>query len=235
MSPAKSKRSAAARPAPASKRPRAAKAHKSPEADARPRRKRGSAADSRADSRAEAPAPEPAPRRARGGAAVDLADALLHALETSERVNQFLLEKLDPAIWSSEAPVGKGRRIRSVLAHVHNVRCLWLEAHASEEAPAKVDRESVTVEELRAALATSAACLRDMLRAALEGGGALRGFKPDAVGFLAYAIAHEAHHRGQVCMLARLLGKPLPRAAGYELWNWRARAAEARPATPASP
>ncbi|MBK8180979.1 MAG: hypothetical protein IPK67_19230 [Planctomycetes bacterium] len=31
------------------------------------------------------------------------------------------------------------------------------------------------------------------------------------VGFLAYAIAHEAHHRGQICMLARNSGIRCPR------------------------
>jgi uncharacterized damage-inducible protein DinB len=31
-------------------------------------------------------------------------------------------------------------------------------------------------------------------------------------------ISHEAHHRGQVCMLAHQMGFPLPKA--YEIWNW---------------
>ena len=33
-------------------------------------------------------------------------------------------------------------------------------------------------------------------------------------------VEHEAHHRGQVCMLAHQLGFPLPQKAGYEMWDW---------------
>jgi uncharacterized damage-inducible protein DinB len=33
-------------------------------------------------------------------------------------------------------------------------------------------------------------------------------------------ISHEAHHRGQVCMLAHQLGFPLPTKAGAGMWVW---------------
>jgi len=31
---------------------------------------------------------------------------------------------------------------------------------------------------------------------------------------------HEAHHRGQVCMLAHQLGFPLSKEINYGIWNW---------------
>jgi uncharacterized damage-inducible protein DinB len=31
---------------------------------------------------------------------------------------------------------------------------------------------------------------------------------------------HEAHHRGQVCMLAHQLGFPLANKTTSELWSW---------------
>ena len=37
---------------------------------------------------------------------------------------------------------------------------------------------------------------------------------------LCYMIAHEAHHRGQVCMLAHQLGYPLGNKVTSEMWNW---------------
>jgi uncharacterized damage-inducible protein DinB len=37
---------------------------------------------------------------------------------------------------------------------------------------------------------------------------------------LCYMIAHEAHHRGQVCMIAHQLGHPLPASVDAGLWNW---------------
>lgn len=37
---------------------------------------------------------------------------------------------------------------------------------------------------------------------------------------LCYMLAHEAPHRGQVCMLTHQLGFPLPKQIGYGLWDW---------------
>jgi uncharacterized damage-inducible protein DinB len=37
---------------------------------------------------------------------------------------------------------------------------------------------------------------------------------------LAYMISHDAHHRGQVCMLAHQLGFPLPSKATSAMWSW---------------
>jgi hypothetical protein len=37
---------------------------------------------------------------------------------------------------------------------------------------------------------------------------------------LCYMLMHEAHHRGQVCMLAHLLGFPLPAEVVNGIWNW---------------
>jgi uncharacterized damage-inducible protein DinB len=177
---------------------------------------------------AEKPVAPAKPVRGRGKPPVDLGEALVHAFETNERIHQFLLEHLEPAIWAHEAPVGKGRVIRGVFAHIHNVRRLWITRRGEERsAPEKVDRETVTQEEMRAALAASSRAVVGMLREALAAGGHVADFKPDVAGFVAYAIAHEAHHRGQICMLARILGKPLPQNQGYELWNWRKRADEA--------
>jgi uncharacterized damage-inducible protein DinB len=37
---------------------------------------------------------------------------------------------------------------------------------------------------------------------------------------LCYMLVHEAHHRGQVCLLAHQLGFPLPNKVAYGIWNW---------------
>jgi DinB family len=50
-----------------------------------------------------------------------------------------------------------------------------------------------------------------IINQALAGDGRIRGFRPDIAGLLAYLIAHDAHHRGQITMLARQIGHPLPR------------------------
>jgi uncharacterized damage-inducible protein DinB len=42
-------------------------------------------------------------------------------------------------------------------------------------------------------------------------------------------VAHEAHHRGQIVLVARALGHRLPSAVTGGLWQWTKRAAEAKP------
>jgi uncharacterized damage-inducible protein DinB len=42
---------------------------------------------------------------------------------------------------------------------------------------------------------------------------------PAGAAMVAYMISHEAHHRGQVLMLAHQLGSPLPAKIGGEIWN----------------
>jgi uncharacterized damage-inducible protein DinB len=36
----------------------------------------------------------------------------------------------------------------------------------------------------------------------------------------AYMISNDAHHRGQVCLLAHQIGFPLPDKAAYGIWIW---------------
>lgn len=158
---------------------------------------------------------------------VDLGAALLHAFATNERVNQHLLEHLDEAVWRAEPSGGKGRTIAAIVAHLHNVRHMWLTVSAKGAAiPVKLDRHTVTIPEASAGLRASADAMRALLSASLSAGGHVRDFKPDVVGFLAYAISHEAHHRGQICLLARQLGHPLPKEAQLGMWEWAKRAQE---------
>ncbi len=46
------------------------------------------------------------------------------------------------------------------------------------------------------------------------------GLRPAVAGFLGYAISHQAHHRGQICLLARQVGCPLPLKAAFGMWEW---------------
>ncbi|MBI5364454.1 MAG: DinB family protein [Planctomycetes bacterium] len=172
---------------------------------------------------AETPEPAALPR-AKARPPVDLGQAVVEAFATNERLNQFLLEHLEPRAWRAAPPGEKGRTIAAIVAHVHNVRRMWLVVAAKElEPPAKIDRAKVTLKQAQRALAKSAKAMDQLLRRSVATGGRVKDFRPDVVGFLAYAIAHESHHRGQIALLARLAGFPLAEEVGYGLWDWNQR------------
>ena len=158
-----------------------------------------------------------------------LARAAVRMFAANERMNQMVLEHLDPAAWRARAP-GKTRTIAAIFTHMHNVRTKWVRLTAPHlKVPAQLHRVHCTPRQARAGLAESAASCAEMLAEALGGdGGRIEKFRRDGWGrpwpvgveMLCYMLSHEAHHRGQVCMLAHQLGFPLPTAIGSGIWNW---------------
>jgi len=147
--------------------------------------------------------------------------ALLNAFNTNNRINLYLIDNLPTAAWKAK-PV-KGRTIAAIVAHMHNVRVMWLKAAKAEDLPAPLDRASVTPSQAMRALEASRHALCVVMSRALESDGRVKGFRPDVAGFLGYLIAHDAHHRGQITMLARQLGHPLPQKAMFSMWEWGSR------------
>lgn len=153
-----------------------------------------------------------------------LPDALLHAYETNERINQYLIENLPLEAWRAEPPDGKGRTVAGIVAHMHNVRVMWLKASAKgSNIPEQLDRATVTPAQAAKALGQSHSALAAVIAAALKSDGRIKGFRPDVAGFFGYLVAHDAHHRGQVCMLARQVGHPLSQKAIFGMWEWGSR------------
>ena len=153
-----------------------------------------------------------------------LPQALLTSFDTNDRINQYMIENLPAKAWRAEPPDGKGRTVAAVVAHLHNVRVMWLKAAAKgSKIPDQLDRTNVTPAQATKALEQSRAALSAVLKSALESDGRVKGFRPDVAGFLGYLIAHDAHHRGQICMLARQVGHPLPQKAMFGMWEWGTR------------
>ncbi len=158
-----------------------------------------------------------------------LGRAAVQTFAANERMNQFMIEQLDPKAWKAKPPA-KGRTIAAIFTHMHNVRCKWIRLTAPHlKVPRQLDRAHCTPRQARAGLADSAARCLEMLAEALGGPESrIQKFHRDGwarpwpvgVEMLCYMISHEAHHRGQVSMLAHQLGFPLPQKVGYGIWNW---------------
>jgi len=149
--------------------------------------------------------------------------ALLNAFNTNDRINHYLIDNLPPAAWRAKPPGEKGRTIAGIIAHMHNVRVMWLKASKADEIPEQLDRAKVTPTQAMRGLEHSRHALSVIISRALQKDGRIKNFRPDVAGFIAYLIAHDAHHRGQIAMLARQVGHPLPQKAIFGMWEWGTR------------
>ena len=166
----------------------------------------------------------------------DLADgkALIAAWETNNRVTMFLVENLPLKLWSMNVPGYTRRTVGTFAAHIHNARCMWIKmigARHGVVVPESVNGRTVKQRELLRALPRSSRGMIDLIELAMARGGSIppaawQNFPTDVVHFLNYFVAHEAHHRGQLCMLARQLGHRLPAEVTGGLWQWKKRAKE---------
>jgi uncharacterized damage-inducible protein DinB len=144
----------------------------------------------------------------------------------NERVNQLLLERLDPAAWRAK-PAGGVRTIAAIVTHLHNVRAKWVRLNAAQlGVPAQLKWARCTQEQARVGLAESAVACARML-ALVESGGVKEFVRdgwasawPVGAEMVCYMVAHEAHHRGQICMLAHQMGFELPKDVMSRMWGW---------------
>jgi uncharacterized damage-inducible protein DinB len=170
---------------------------------------------------------------------LDLRDALLPVWRTSNRITVELLEHVPAALWSADVPGTPRRTIRMIAAHLHNSRCGWIRTLGREHGvttPTRVDRYTVTRRQLSVALRRSSRGMEELLELGFAAGGVLppskgyvwRNLPLDVGHVLAYFVAHEAHHRGQIVMVARQLDQRLPSTVTNGLWWWAKRAADVR-------
>ena len=83
----------------------------------------------------------------------------------------------------------------------------------------KIEKGTVTKMALKDALEASADAFANMIEAA-ERSGKIKSAKRGIYAFFAYAIAHEAHHRGQIITHLKHAKMPLDRMLGFGLWEW---------------
>lgn len=155
--------------------------------------------------------------------AMPLTDSLVRALDINCRITRYLVENLDAKAWHAPTPGGKGRNVSAIVAHIHNVRRMWLKAAGGEEIPRQLEKEKLNAKEAVVALDASAAALHTLVAGSLASGIRIKGFKPDTAAFVGYIIAHDSHHRGQIGMLARQAGFPLPKQVDFGIWEWGVR------------
>jgi uncharacterized damage-inducible protein DinB len=168
-----------------------------------------------------------------------LRDTLVPVWVTANRVTIFLIEHLPADLWAAIVPGAPRRTVRMIAGHIHNARCMWIKTLGKEhgiEVPEPVDRRRVGPQQLVRALNRSSRGMVSLLKLGYDHGGTIpssssyawRNLPLDVGHVLAYFVAHEGHHRGQIVMLARQLGCRLPAEVTAGLWQWSQRAKEGR-------
>ena len=151
---------------------------------------------------------------------------LLETWAIHNRINLYLLDAIDEA-HLADISASKGRTVGEQIAHIHNVRLMWLQSAnpALLAGLTKLERGKVALSKkiLADELTASGAALEALLAQALETGGKVKGFKPHPVAFLGYLISHESHHRGQVALSLKQAGHPLNKKVSFGLWEWGTR------------
>ena len=157
----------------------------------------------------------------------DPVTALLTAWAAAARITPYLVEHLDPAIWRVPVPAKGGKTIAQLAAHIHNCGLRYLErTDPAARVPAELDRHRVTQQAASTALMQRRRAVIEVVGAALRGNGRIVGFPHSAAQYLAYYMVHDAHHRGQITQIARLLGRPVSRDTMLGMWQFNKRAKE---------
>lgn len=150
---------------------------------------------------------------------------LIETWQINNRINLYLLDAI-PAEHLEDTMTSKGRSAGEQLAHVHNVRLMWLKAAMPEllDGQVKIEKEQAGDKALIAgALTASGTGIEKLLDNAFENGGRVKGFKPHVTGFVGYLIAHDAHHRSQVIIALKQNGHQLDKKVLYGIWEWGSR------------
>lgn len=170
----------------------------------------------------------------------DVSASVVQAWRTNSRVTAYLVEHLPPEVWNAAVPGVPRRTVRTIAAHLHNSRSRWIRTLGEEHgiaAPPLVDLRRVTARQLLPSLRRSAGGIEALLALGLAAGGSIppsrryvwRNLPLDVGHVLTYFSAHEAHHRGQIIMIARQLGHRLPSAVVDGVWQWSTRTREVNP------
>ena len=153
-------------------------------------------------------------------------ESLLDALLDSWNRNNIILTNLLRALPHSALDVRAmegSPSVAELFGHIHYVRLVFVSEDAPELAPS-VPEEEWFVERDTARMAQmlndSAKAVRDAVKSKLESGQEMNLHYDHPILFLQHMIWHEGYHHGQIKLVLKLAGRPMPDdQAGPLTWD----------------
>lgn len=153
-------------------------------------------------------------------------DPIIETWRINNRINLYLLDAISTESLGSMLPSSRTRTVARMFVHIHHVRVSRLETAPPGlfDDVVKFDK-AVKVRDkkrLRRALEQSGEAMATYIEMGLAA-GKIKGFKLHPIGFLGYLIAHEAYHRGEICVALTESGHRLEDDVLYGQWEWEKR------------
>ena len=150
-------------------------------------------------------------------------DEVVEAWRVNNRINLLLVDRISDEGMGCTLSRRGGRNVVRQLAHIHNNRIWHLQRRAKRLAEGATlfetydepDRKTLT-----AALRDSGDKIEQLFRLAGEGAPGVRTFKRGIAPYLAYFVAHESHHRGNILLTLKQSGHAVDKNTAYAIWDW---------------
>jgi uncharacterized damage-inducible protein DinB len=157
------------------------------------------------------------------GRPLEIGRELLEEFARNGLVNEYLVGALPDSIWRVPPPGGRGRTIAAIVAHMQSVRRTFARMGGARPGPPSLDRLVSSRPQAQHALRQSTMDLTNLFEAALAAQQSrVKGMPRRVVNMLLYLMLHDAHHRGQIFMVAKGLGHEFGDDDVMRVWGWKA-------------
>jgi uncharacterized damage-inducible protein DinB len=152
---------------------------------------------------------------------LDLPAELLEEFRRSGEVSAYLVEQIDARVWRAAPPRPKARTIADIVAHMYGLRRTFARMGGARTGLPALNRRTFTQAKAARGLRASTERLARQFETAIAAGRTrVPGMPRRLVDMLLYLVQHDAHHRGQITLLAHDLGAPVGGAHTTRLWGW---------------